>query len=73
MTEEKGIQITRGLRDMSRLDSRYGIEMSRTGKPISGRVPELLELDFRCGITHKGFRVMYPPILASAPVQNEVS
>jgi len=58
MTEEKGIQITRGSKEVSRPSSRYGIEISRTGKPIEGQVPELLELDIRCGITRKGFRVI---------------
>ena len=58
MTEEKGIQITRGSKDVSRPSSGHGIEISRTGKPIVGMVPELLELDFRCGITSKDFRVI---------------
>jgi len=58
MTEEKSIQITRGTKDISRPSSNYGIEINRTGKPIVGSVPELLELDFRCGVTRKGFRVI---------------
>jgi len=58
MTEEKGIQIKRGSKDLSRPSARYGIEISRTGKPTIGMVPELFELDFRCGLTRKGFRVI---------------
>ncbi len=58
MTEEKSIQITRGTKDLSKPSSRYGIEINRTGKPIVGSVPELLELDFRCGVTRKSFRVI---------------
>jgi len=58
MTDGKSIQITRGNKDLSRPGSNYGIEINRTGKPTVGSVPELLELDFRCGVTRKGFRVI---------------
>lgn len=57
-TEGKGIQITRGIRDTSKTGSRFNIEINRTGKPAIGQVPELLELNFRCGVTKRDFRVL---------------
>jgi predicted RNA-binding Zn-ribbon protein involved in translation (DUF1610 family) len=38
--------------------SQKGIEISRKGEPISGLVPELVELDFRCGVNRKDFRII---------------
>ena len=58
MTEEKGIQITRGSKQVSKISSQNGIEISRSGKPISGAVAELVELEFRCASTRKGFKIL---------------
>jgi hypothetical protein len=58
MTEEKGIQIVRGSKQVTRVRSQSGIEISHSGKPISGAAPELVELQFRCASTRKGFKVL---------------
>jgi len=58
MTEEKGIQITRGSKEVSKISSQNGIEISRSGKPINGAVPELLDLEFRCASTRKSYRIL---------------
>lgn len=57
-TEGKGIQISKGTKDTNKTDPRFSIEINRTGKPTTGQVPELLELNFRCGVTKKDFRAL---------------
>lgn len=54
----KGIQITKGSKEANGPSYSYGIEISRTGKPIEGKVPELLGLAFRCGVTRRNFQVI---------------
>jgi hypothetical protein len=67
MAEEKGIQISKhsnGIqiskedRETKKNSYKYDIEISRTGKPVNGSIPELVELDFRCGTTRKDFQVI---------------
>jgi len=58
MTEEKGIQITKGSTNISKVNSQSGIEISRSGKPISGAAPELLEVAFRCASKRKPFKIL---------------
>ena len=58
MTEEKGIQITRGSKQVSKVSSHDGIEISHSEKPISGAVSELLEVRVRCASTRKGFKLL---------------
>jgi hypothetical protein len=58
MTEEKGIQITRGSKQVDKVSPQNGIEISHSGRPVTGAVPELAELPFRCASTGKGFKVL---------------
>lgn len=58
MTEERGIQITRGSKQVTRISSQNGIEISHSGRPIAGAVPELVKLPLRCASTGKGFKVL---------------
>jgi hypothetical protein len=58
MTEEKGIQITRGSKEVIKFSSQDGIEISHSEKPISGAVSESLELQVRCASTRKGFKLL---------------
>lgn len=58
MTEERGIQITRGSKQVNKVSPQNGIEISHSGRPISGAAPELIELPFRCASTRRGFKVL---------------
>jgi hypothetical protein len=58
MKFRKDVQKVGESKDIHVAISQKGIEISRKGKPISGLVPELVELDFRCGINHKDFRII---------------
>jgi predicted RNA-binding Zn-ribbon protein involved in translation (DUF1610 family) len=58
MKFRKDVQKVGESKDIHVAISQKGIEISRKGKPISGLVPELVELDFRCGVNHKGFRII---------------
>lgn len=58
MKFRKDIQRVGEIKDIHVAISQKGIEISRRGKPISGMVPELVELDFRCGVNRKGFRII---------------
>ena len=58
MTDKEGIQIRRGSRQVATTGSQDGIEISRSGKPVSGAAPELVELQLRCGKTRKGFKII---------------
>ena len=54
----KDVQKVGESKDTHMAISQKGIEISHKGKPISGTVPELVELDFRCGVNRKGFRII---------------
>ena len=58
MKFRKDVQKVEESKDMHVAISQKGIEISRKGEPISGVVPELVELDFRCGVNRKGFRII---------------
>jgi hypothetical protein len=58
MTEERGIQITRGAKQVNKVSPQNGIEISHSGRPIAGTVPEMVEVPFRCASTGKGFKVL---------------
>jgi predicted RNA-binding Zn-ribbon protein involved in translation (DUF1610 family) len=58
MKFRKDIQKAGEFKDIHVAISQKGIEISRKGKPISGLVPEVVELDFRCGVNRKGFRII---------------
>ncbi len=58
MKFRKDVQKVGESKDIHVAISQKGIEISRKGKPIRGLVPELVELDFRCGVNHKGFRII---------------
>jgi hypothetical protein len=58
MTEERGIEITRGPQQVSKVSSHNGIEITHSEKPISGAVSESLELQVRCASTRKGFKLL---------------
>lgn len=55
---ERGIEITRGSKPTAGIHSHTGIEVSHSGKPVSGAVPESMELEVRCASTGSGFRVV---------------
>jgi DNA-directed RNA polymerase subunit RPC12/RpoP len=58
MKFRKDIQKVGESKDIHIAISQKGIEISRKGEPVSGLVPELVELDFRCGVNHKGFHAI---------------
>ena len=58
MKFRKDVQRVGESKDIHVAVSQKGIEISRKGKPISGLVPELVELDFRCGVNRKDFRII---------------
>jgi hypothetical protein len=58
MKFRKDVQKVGESKDIHVAVSQKGIEIRRKGEPISGLVPEIVELDFRCGVNHKGFRVV---------------
>lgn len=55
---KKSIQIGNESQQNKVIDSKQGISISRTGKPVVGRVPELLKLDLRCATTRKDFYIL---------------
>ncbi|MFC2049905.1 TerY-C metal binding domain-containing protein [Chloroflexota bacterium] len=58
MKFRKDVQKVGESKDIHVAISQKGIEISRKGEPISGLVPELVELDFRCGVNRKDFRII---------------
>ncbi len=58
MKFRKDIQKAGESKDTHVAISQKGIVISHKGKPISGLVPELVELDFRCGVHRQGFRII---------------
>jgi len=57
MKFRKDVQKVGESKDIHVAVSQKGIEISRKGEPISGLFPEIVELDFRCGVNLKGFRI----------------
>jgi hypothetical protein len=58
MKFRKDVQKVGESKDIHVAVSQKGIEINRKGEPTSGLVPEIVELDFRCGVNRKGFRVV---------------
>jgi predicted RNA-binding Zn-ribbon protein involved in translation (DUF1610 family) len=58
MKLRKDIQKIGESKDIHVAVSQKSIEINRKGEPISGLVPEIVELDFRCGVNRKGFRII---------------